>query len=101
YPCKPGGPNDYVYVFCSRANADHWQRLLRVIGREDLKGDARYETGQARSERAAEVDEIITAWTREHTKEEAMKIIGEAGVPAGAAVVPGGAERRPAPGRGG
>src|SRR6202011_3252074 len=84
YPCKPGGPNDYVYVFCSRANSDHWQRLLRVIGREDLKGDARYETGQARSERAAEVDEIIAAWTRQHSKEDAMKLIGEAGVPAGA-----------------
>src|SRR6202166_1318711 len=84
YPCKPGGPNDYVYVFCSRGNADHWQRLLRVIGREDLKGDERYDSGQARSERAAEVDEIISAWTRERTKEDAMKLIGEAGVPAGA-----------------
>jgi crotonobetainyl-CoA:carnitine CoA-transferase CaiB-like acyl-CoA transferase len=84
YPCKPGGPNDYVYVFCSRANPEHWQRLLRVIGREDLCGDERYDTQQARSQRAAEVDEIITAWTRQHTKEEAMKLIGAASVPAGA-----------------
>jgi formyl-CoA transferase len=84
YPCKPGGPNDYVYVFTSRANPEHWQRLLKVIGREDLKGDARYDTQDARSQRAGEVDEIIAAWTRQHTKEEAMKIIGEAGVPAGA-----------------
>jgi formyl-CoA transferase len=84
YPCKPGGPNDYVYVFCSRANPEHWQRLLRVIGREDLSGDERYDTQNARSQRAAEVDEIISAWTREHSKEEAMKLIGEAGVPAGA-----------------
>jgi len=84
YPCKPGGPNDYVYVFCSRGNADHWQRLLKAIGREDLKGDQRYETQQARSQRAAEVDEIIAGWTRKHSKEEAMKLIGEAGVPAGA-----------------
>ncbi len=84
YPCKPGGPNDYVYVFCSRANPEHWTRLLKVIGREDLVGDARYETNQARSQRAAEVDEIIAAWTRQQTKEDAMRIIGEAGVPAGA-----------------
>jgi len=84
YPCKPGGPNDYVYVFCSRANADHWQRLLRVIGREDLKDDERYKTGQARSQRPEEVDALIAAWTRTQTKEDAMKIIGEAGVPAGA-----------------
>jgi formyl-CoA transferase len=84
YPCKPGGPNDYVYVFTSRANPEHWTRLLKVIGREDLVGDARYDTNQARSQRAAEVDEIIAQWTRQHSKEEAMRIIGEAGVPAGA-----------------
>src|ERR1700681_4247405 len=84
YPCKPGGPNDYVYVFCSRANADHWRRLLKTIGREDLIGDERYDSGAARSQRAAEVDELIATWTRQHTKEEAMKIIGAAGVPAGA-----------------
>jgi crotonobetainyl-CoA:carnitine CoA-transferase CaiB-like acyl-CoA transferase len=84
YPCKPGGPNDYVYVFCSRGNADHWQRLLKAIGREDLKGDERYETQNARSQHAAEVDEIIAGWTRQHSKEDAMKIIGEHGVPAGA-----------------
>jgi crotonobetainyl-CoA:carnitine CoA-transferase CaiB-like acyl-CoA transferase len=84
YPCKPGGPNDYVYVFTSRANPEHWTRLLKVIGREDLVGDPRYDTNQARSARAAEVDEIIAQWTRQHSKEEAMKTIGAAGVPAGA-----------------
>jgi formyl-CoA transferase len=84
YPCKPGGPNDYVYVFTSRANPEHWTRLLKAIGREDLVGDPRYDTNQARSARAAEIDEIIAQWTRQHSKEEAMKIIGEAGVPAGA-----------------
>jgi crotonobetainyl-CoA:carnitine CoA-transferase CaiB-like acyl-CoA transferase len=84
YPCKPGGPNDYVYVFCSRANPEHWQRLLKVIGREDLKGDERYDSQQARSQRPAEVDEIIAAWTRQHSKQEAMQLFGAAGVPAGA-----------------
>ena len=84
YPCKPGGPNDYLYVFTSRANPEHWTRLLKAIGRDDLVGDTRYDTNQARSQRAAEVDEIIAQWTRQHSKEDAMKIIGAAGVPAGA-----------------
>src|SRR6202040_2546907 len=53
-------------------------------GREDLSGEERYDTQDARSQRAAEVDELIATWTRQHTKEEAMKIIGAAGVPAGA-----------------
>ncbi len=84
YPSKGGGPNDYLYINTSRANPDHWPRLLRVIGREDLIGDPRYDSAEARIERIAEVDEIVSNWTREHGKEEAMALIGEAGVPAGA-----------------
>ena len=84
FPCKGGGLNDYVYVFTSRANPEHWRRLLKVIGREDLIGDARYETPAARAERADEVNAMISDWTKQHTKHEAMEIIGAAGVPAGA-----------------
>jgi formyl-CoA transferase len=84
FPCKPGGPNDYVYIYTSRTNPTHWKRLLEVIGRGDLIGDPRFDTGVARLEREAEVDEMISAWTRQHDKREAMRILGEAGVPAGA-----------------
>jgi formyl-CoA transferase len=84
YPCAPGGPNDYVYIYTSRANPAHWKRLLQVIGREDLVGDARYETGQARTAHEAEIDEMISAWTRQRDKHEAMRILGAAGIPAGA-----------------
>jgi crotonobetainyl-CoA:carnitine CoA-transferase CaiB-like acyl-CoA transferase len=84
YPSKGGGPNDYVYVYTSRANPEHWKRLLKVIGREDLIGDARFETSTARAERESEVDEIVAAWTRERTKHEAMQLIGAAGIPSGA-----------------
>ena len=28
FPCKPGGPNDFVYLLTSRANPEHWPRLL-------------------------------------------------------------------------
>ena len=84
YPCKGGGSNDYVYVFTSRANPDHWRRLLKVIGREELIGDARYETPAARAETRTQVNAMIADWTKQHTKHEAMEIIGAAGVPAGA-----------------
>lgn len=84
YPCKPGGPNDYVYVYTSRANPVHWQRLLQVIGRAELIGDARYDTGKARAEREAEVDAMVAGWTRQRDKHEAMRVLGAAGIPAGA-----------------
>jgi formyl-CoA transferase len=84
YPCKGGGPNDYVYVYTSRANPEHWKRLLQVLGREDLIGDPRFETSQARNERPAEVDALVSGWTSEHDKHDAMRILGAAGIPAGA-----------------
>ncbi len=94
YPCKPEGPNDYVYLLTSRANPQHWPRLLKLIGREDLLGDARYDKASARLEREAEVNEIIAQWTRQHTKEEAMALISGAGVPAGAVFELDGANKR-------
>jgi crotonobetainyl-CoA:carnitine CoA-transferase CaiB-like acyl-CoA transferase len=84
YPCKPGGYNDYVYIFCSRANPEHWTRLLKVIGREELIEDPRFATNEERNKNEGFINEILTEWTRNHTKEEAMQIIGAAGVPAGA-----------------
>ena len=84
YPCAPGGANDYVYVMTSRANPDHWDRLLTLIGREDLIGDERYLTPADRVAREPEVDEIIAAWTRGRSKYDAMKVVGESGIPAGA-----------------
>jgi crotonobetainyl-CoA:carnitine CoA-transferase CaiB-like acyl-CoA transferase len=84
YPCAPGGPNDYVYIMTSRANPDHWDRLLKVVGREELIGDVRYATPMDRLAREPEVDEIISTWTRARTKHDAMRAVGEAGIPAGA-----------------
>jgi len=84
YQCKPFGSNDWVYITTSRGNPEHWGRLMRLVGRPELIDDPRYATGAARIEREAEVDAIITAWTRQHTKEEAMTLISGVGVPAGA-----------------
>ena len=84
FQCKPFGSNDGIYVFTSRANPEHWARLMKLFGREELIDDPRYATGAARIEHEAEVDAIVTAWTRQHTKEEAMMLISGVGVPAGA-----------------
>ncbi|NKC13717.1 MAG: formyl-CoA transferase [Gammaproteobacteria bacterium] len=84
YPCKGGGPNDYVYIFTSPANPEHWHRLLGVMGREDLIGDERFSTPAARTEHRAEVDALVCEWTRQHDKHTAMRLVGAATVPAGA-----------------
>ena len=84
YPCKGGGPNDYVYIYTSAANPEHWTRLLKVMGREDLIGDARYGTPAARTERRDEVDAIVSEWTRQHDKHTAMRLVSDATIPSGA-----------------
>jgi formyl-CoA transferase len=85
YPCKPGGPNDYVYIYTSRwPGSPQWQRLLQVIGRADLLDEPRFATPELRYENREEVDALISAWTRTHTKQEAMEALGRAEVPAGA-----------------
>jgi formyl-CoA transferase len=81
YRCHPGGPNDYVFVFIQQ---QMWHPLLRAIGREDLIGDPRYETVEARWQRKGEVDTLVEAWTSARTKHEAMRILAGAGVPCGA-----------------
>ena len=68
----------------SRANPDHWDRLLTVIGRQDLIGDERYLTPADRVAETKDVDALIAAWTRGQTKHEAMNKVGAAGIPAGA-----------------
>jgi formyl-CoA transferase len=83
FPCRPGGPNDYVFVYTSRASNDQWHRLLEVIGRADLKEDARFASPEDRAEHLQVIDEVIS-WTVQRTKTEAMRELGGAGVPAGA-----------------
>lgn len=84
YPCKGGGPNDYCYVYTTRAGNHQWENCLRAIGRDDLIGDPRFSTPRLRQENYKEVDELLSQWTRRLHKKEVMKILGDAGVPASA-----------------
>ncbi len=84
YPTKGGGPNDYIYIYTTRAGSKHWQNLLTLLGREDLNADPRFDTPQSRAQHSKEVDALLSAWTRNYTKREVMEILGKAQVPASA-----------------
>ncbi len=84
FPCHPGGPNDYVFLYTSRAGSQHWERLLEVIGRTDLLGDPRFATPELRGSHPQEIIDIVSVWTRKYTKFEVMEEVGRAGVPVGA-----------------
>ena len=82
YACKPGGPNDYVYIHA--ATQQMWDAILTTVGRADLIGAERFATQKDRNEHADEIYDIIESWTQTQTKYEAMDAFGKAGVPAGA-----------------
>jgi formyl-CoA transferase len=81
YPCAPGGPNDYVYIY---AQPQMWKSFLGVLGREELAEDPRFKTPEARWENRAELNAIVAAWTSQRGKHEVMRLLGDAGVPCGA-----------------
>ena len=84
YRCKGGGDNDFCFVYCSRAGNHQWERLLKVIGREELLDDPGYKTPRDRFAHIKEIDAMVEAWTLQHDKREVMLVLGSAGIPAGA-----------------
>lgn len=85
FPCKPFGTNDYVHIYCSRhIGSNQFAKLCGVIGHEELLSDERFATPQSRYVYKDILNPYIEAWTRKRTKREAMDILCQAGVPAGA-----------------
>lgn len=82
YPCSPGGSNDYAFIITTTPAM--WEILVKTIGRGDLINDPRFADQSSRNKHGAELTEIISAWTKQRTKHEVMKALGEAGVPCGA-----------------
>jgi len=61
-----------------------WNALLTTIGKEDLIEDPVYSDPNNHLEVSEEINDMIEAWTMKRTKHEAMRILGEAGVPCSA-----------------
>lgn len=82
YRCAPGGHNDYAFVLT--VTDTHVDRLYMAIDRPDLIADERFDDFMKRLERTPELHEEVEKWTRQRTKQEVMRILGEAGVPCSA-----------------
>jgi formyl-CoA transferase len=84
YPCAPGGPNDYVYIYVQPMNQGMWCDFARAIGREDLLADPRCVDAPTRWKHVDELNDIARAWTGGRPKQAVMATLAEAGVPCGA-----------------
>jgi len=63
------------YIVIGVVTVDQWQRLLEVIGREDLKGVPEYASQVTRIHHAEEMDAIVETWTKERTVDEMLNVL--------------------------
>ena len=66
YPASDG------WLVIGSGTDEHWNNILRAVGRGELVGDPRYKDLSGRITNNDEVDAVITQWTEKHTVEEAL-----------------------------
>ena len=66
------------YIVIGVVTVAQWNRLLEVIGREDLKDVPEYAGQATRIEHAEQIEAIVEAWTKERKVDEMLKILGAA-----------------------
>ena len=84
YRCKPGGADDYVYIYCQPVREHMWDACLIIMGREDLIDHPDWTNPVWRGQHKEKVDKMVEEWTMRHSKHEVMRILGEGGIPCGA-----------------
>ena len=78
--CKPGGPNDYIYVVVQEAV---WEALARSVGGDALVTDPRFATIQDRRRNQQEMWRILNEYASGFTKWEMMAGLNAINVPCG------------------
>ncbi|MFO1204189.1 MAG: formyl-CoA transferase [Burkholderiales bacterium] len=78
--CKPGGPNDYIYVVVQEAV---WNGLANRIGGEALVKDGRFATIGERRKNQNEMWRLINEFAADYTKTEFMQLLNDLDVPCG------------------
>jgi len=78
YPTSDG----WVAILC--ISAAQWQSLAQLMGRLDWRDDPELASNHARAKRMLEIDEVVTAWTKERSSEDAIAALQAAGVPGAA-----------------
>ena len=78
--CKPGGPNDYLYVVVQ----EHvWKALADRVGGEELVNDPRFIDINVRRQNQGDMWDLLTEFASNYTKRELMEVLNEIDVPSG------------------
>lgn len=77
FRCKDG--HIYMAVSFNRM----WQRFTRLIGREELGNDPRFASSEMRRRNRDYMNNLAQGWLADKTRDEALGLLIEAGIPAG------------------
>jgi formyl-CoA transferase len=78
YPCADG-----TSIIVAGNGDAIFQRYMQTIGRPDLAEDPDLQSNAGRWRRREELDAAIGHWTIQHNRDDALKLLDEAGVPSG------------------
>jgi len=79
YPCRSDDRWCVIGIF----DDEEWHTLCRILGNPSWTEEPRFATIIQRQDNASELDELLSQWTTEHTPEEIMHRLQEAGIAAG------------------
>jgi crotonobetainyl-CoA:carnitine CoA-transferase CaiB-like acyl-CoA transferase len=71
------------WITVGGSNQTNWIRLINALGASELSGDPRFLENSDRIKNVQELDAILSESFKEHTTEDWLTILEDAGVPAG------------------
>lgn len=83
FRCAPRDGDDDRWAVIAVHDDRDWQRFRHALGDPAWAAAARFETAAGRLTHVAELEEHVSAWTRQRSAEEVMHILQAAGVEAG------------------
>ncbi|MBU1361115.1 MAG: CoA transferase [Gammaproteobacteria bacterium] len=72
------------HIVLSAYAEEHWARLCRLMGREELIADPRFDTNRHRVENRPALREVLRDWLAGFTSDECVQLLGRNGIVAGA-----------------
>jgi crotonobetainyl-CoA:carnitine CoA-transferase CaiB-like acyl-CoA transferase len=88
YKCLPlknddGSTDDDRWIAISVRTGSEWRRFVTAIGSPSWASDPSFRTLYLRMRNSSALDENVSRWTAEHSAEDAMNILQDAGIAAG------------------
>jgi formyl-CoA transferase len=78
--CKPGGPNDYIYVIVQPPG---WAPISELIGRPELTEDPEWATPEARLNKLDKMFQLIEEWSVNYDKWDVLAKLNAHNIPCG------------------